>query len=386
MYDFDYNATTPLSKVARDAWLQACEAYPGNPSSPHRLGSRADRALTEARESLGSLLGVPPLDLVWTGGATESSNMVFHHAAQRLGNEARVWVSAIEHPCVMEAAQRYFSDRVDTIPVSSDGAVSLDELEKASKQGLPGLVAVMAANNETGVLQPWEAVADWCQERAIPYFCDAAQWLGKMPAAGLGKCAWVSGCAHKFGGPRGVGFLKCPAGEAVTPLLVGGPQEWSRRAGTENLPAVLSLMAALLSREGQLASEWINGQVRMREAVEARLAEALPELRVVGGASPRLWNTLSLIMPDCDCRFRWVVKLDRSGFAVSTGSACSSGKEEPSHVLQAMGYSNAEASRAIRCSSGPETSESDWAALADAILQIAEEAPAPTGEPAASAG
>ena len=370
MHYFDHNATTPLSEAGRRAWLDAVDRFPGNPSSPHRMGGRAEQALAKAREALAARLGCSPFDLVWTSGATEASNMVFHHYAARLPKSAQVWVSAIEHPCVIQAAQVFLGkERVRRIPTTPEGTVALDWLE-AQEAVRPALVAVMAANNETGVLQPWANIREWCQEREIPFLCDAAQWMGKMPAAGLGRCDWVIGCSHKFGGPQGVGFLKCPDEAVVDPLLVGGHQELSRRAGTENVAGVLAMAAALEERESLLSADWMDSRRKWQRQFEESILEFLPETQILGRGAPRLWNTISMVMPACGCRFRWVVKLDRLGFAVSTGSACASGKEKPSHVLEAMQRSASEAGRTIRCSSGPETSEQEWSALAASLSQV----------------
>ncbi len=371
---FDHNATSPLHPAARQAWLDATEKFIGNPSSPHRVGARADAALNEARERLAKFLGCDALDIVWTSGATESNNMALHHFARTLDARAEVWISAIEHPCVLEAAQHHFGKRLRLIPVTRGGVVDLNWLQcnlaKARKP--PGFIAVMAANNETGVLQPWQEVLALCRERGIPFFCDAVQWVGKLPARGLGECDFVSGSAHKFGGPRGVGFLKCPSRGRIEPLLRGGPQEERRRAGTENVPGVLAMVAALEVREAGLARIQDSGFriQKMRDAFEQRLLAELPGAEIVGAKSPRLWNTVSALMPQADCQSRWVVKLDKAGFAVSTGSACASGKEEPSHVLAAMGYSAADAGRALRFSSGWETTTSDWTALAKGLVAV----------------
>ncbi len=369
---FDHNATSPLCEAARRAWLEAAERYPGNPSSPHRVGDRSAVALEGARERLGGILGCSPLDLVWTGGATESANAVFHHYALRLPPGVPVWVSAVEHPCVLEAARRRLPGRVVSIPVGSDGVADLDWLDAPRES--PGLVALMAANNETGVLQPWEEVRGWCAARGVPFFCDAAQWLGKLPGRGLGECGWVAGCAHKFGGPPGAGFLKCPSGDYMVPLIAGGPQERSRRAGTENVPGALALVAALEDRESRLDPAWIAGRSGWRDEAARQAVLRLPGTRVLGEGARRLWNTLSLAMPEGGGRFRWVVKMDRHGFSVSTGSACSTGREKPSHVLEAMGICPGGSGRVLRCSSGPGTAREDWEALAAALERIGREA------------
>jgi cysteine desulfurase len=369
MIYFDHNATTPLLPEARAAWLDAVERFVGNPSSPHRLGARADAALQEARAKLAGFLGCDPSDIVWTSGATESNNMVLHHVARSLPPHAEVWISSIEHPCALEAAAFHFRSRVQKIPATRDGVIDLNWLSRQLAHRQPGLVAVMAANNETGVLQPWREALALCRPSKVPFFCDAAQWVGKLPVRGLGACDFVSGSAHKFGGPRGVGFLKCPSGRSVTPLFLGGGQEDGRRAGTENVAGVLAMIAALEVREKMLAGAQHEPRLAWRRQFETALVDALPGSRIVGSASERLWNTVSALMPEADCQQRWVVKLYRFGCAVSTGSACASGKEEPSHVLLAMGCSPAEAGRMLRFSSGWETTEADWATLLDALRQ-----------------
>ena len=164
--------------------------------------------------------------------------MVMHHFAQTLDAKAEVWISAIEHPCVHESAKHYFGKRARLIPVTHDGVIDLDWLTAELADTRPGLVGVMAANNETGVIQPWREALAICRQYQVPFFSDAVQWLGKMPAKGLGECDYLSGAAHKFGGPRGVGFLKVPHRSHVTPLILGGKQEQGRRAGTENVPII----------------------------------------------------------------------------------------------------------------------------------------------------
>ena len=385
MLYFDHNATTPLSARAKAAWLEAAERFPGNPSSPHRLGSRADAALTNARERLARILGCSPLDIVWTSGASESANTVFHHVARRLDASAGVWVSAIEHPCVHESARFLFGERLKLIPVTCDGAVDLEWLATELKNQQPGLIAIMAANNETGVLQPWRDVLAICREHRVPFFCDAVQWIGKLPANGLGECDFVSGSAHKFGGPKGVGFLKCPTDLLIEPLIRGGPQEDRRRAGTENVAGVLAMLAALEERESALAAAEQQPREVWRDEFEREMLLRLPGAGVVGSGQRRLWNTVSALMPDTDCRQRWVVKLDKAGFAVSTGSACASGKESPSHVLLAMGCSPSEAGRVLRFSSGWETTREQWNELLDALVRVYAELsqPADRVQPAA---
>ena len=278
MLYFDHNATSPLIPAAREAWNDATERFFANPSSPHRLGARADAALTQAREKLAGWLGCAAGEIVWTSGATESNNAVLHHAAQ--AGSGDVWISSIEHPCVVASADRYCAKRVRRIPVTSDGIVEVAWLADELQRSRPGLVGVMAANNETGVLQPWREISKLCREHGVPFFCDAAQWIGKMPATGLGVCDFVSGCAHKFGGPQGVGFLKVPAG--FRPLIVGGPQEEGRRAGTENVAGILAMIAALETRTR------MDAPLALRADFEAGLRRALPGVQILGEAAERL--------------------------------------------------------------------------------------------------
>jgi cysteine desulfurase len=368
---FDHNATHPLLPSARRAWLEATERFIGNPSSPHRLGDRAERALNDAREQLSDLLGCASHEIVWTSGATEANNTAIAHLASTQKGVALV--SSIEHPSVLAAARRYFPDRHELIPVTSEGEIDVPWLHDAMKRTETACIIIMAVNNETGVLQPVPDVIPACMERKIPLLCDAAQWIGRRPIDRLGQLPLVSGSAHKFGGPPGVGFLKCPY--ALRPLIVGGPQEEGRRAGTENLPGIMSMLAALescvdeIGRPGSLEERY-----QIKDEFELELKRLIPEVKVLGDKACRIWNTTAVIMPPTrNCRQRWVVKLDRLGIAVSTGSACSSGKEESSHVLRAMGVPNEDSGRALRFSAGITTKQADWQALLGALCQAVNE-------------
>ena len=353
---------------AKQAWLEAVEHQIGNPSSPHRIGSRAEMAMNQARESIAGHLGCAPMDLIWTSGATESNNMVLHHFRQTLDSTAEIWISALEHPCVLETAAWYFPKRHRLIPADSSGIVDLNWLAAQLPKSRPGLVAIMAANNETGVLQPWPEARELCRKHGVPFFCDAAQWIGKLPAGALGECDYVSGCAHKFGGPKGAGFLKCSG--RFLPLILGGRQEEGRRAGTENVPGVISMAAALDFRQEQIARNAQEKLALEKSDFERELLKALPGSLIVGLENKRLWNTVSVLMPEANCQQRWVVKLDKLGFAVSTGSACSSGQEQPSHVLSAMGFGPGETSRVLRFSGGWETTGTEWSQLLAALREV----------------
>ena len=369
MLYFDYNATAPVLREAREAWLEATEKIHGNPSSPHQFGLAANKALSDAREKLAHHLGCHPLDIIWTSGATEANNMCIAHFAQTLDTKSEVWISAIEHPCVHDSTKHYFGKRAKLIPVTHDGVVDLEWFACEMADTRPGLVAVMAANNETGVIQPWRELHAICQTYEVPFFSDAVQWLGKMPAKGLGDCDYLSGAAHKFGGPRGVGFLKVPHKSRVNSLLFGGKQERGQRAGTENVPIILAMLAALDVREKQLAEGHHETRAMWKEKFEKLLLRQVPGSTVVGANVPRLWNTVSALMPEGGQQ-RWVTRLDKAGFAVSTGSACTTGKEEPSHVLSAMGYKAGQVTQVLRFSSGWETTAADWEALEKGLAKV----------------
>jgi cysteine desulfurase len=369
MLYFDYNATAPVMREARDAWLEATEKVHGNPSSPHAFGLAANKALVEAREKLAHHLGCHPADIIWTSGATEANNMALHHFAQTLDAKSEVWISAIEHPCVHDSSRHYFGKRVKTIPVTHDGVVDMEWFATEMADTRPGVVAVMCANNETGVIQPWRELLAICQAYEVPFFTDAVQWLGKMPSKDLGACDFITGAAHKFGGPRGVGFLKAPHKSKINSLLFGGKQERGQRAGTENLPIIVAMLAALDAREKQLANNDHETRAVWREKFEKLLLRQVPGTTVVGLGAPRLWNTVSALMPEGGQQ-RWVTRLDKAGFAVSTGSACTTGKEEPSHVLSAMGYKAGQVTQVLRFSSGWETTAADWEALEKGIVKV----------------
>ena len=289
MHYFDHNATHPLSQTAKAAWIEATERYPANPSSPHRWGARAAHAIEQAREQLAGFLGCPVHEITWTSGATESNNLILRHLAAQ--TQGPVLVSSIEHPSIRTTARSLLGQRAHEIPVHRNGVVDVPWIQQRLSSEPVAAVIVMAANNETGVVQPWQLISDACRQARVPYVCDAAQWLGKRPAAGLGQCTIVTGCAHKFGGPLGVGFIKAPAD--LLPLHLGGPQEDGRRAGTENVPGILSMLAALQERETLMAPpqpvspaesgpDSIEVRMRQRDHFVQALKAALPDVEVVG--------------------------------------------------------------------------------------------------------
>jgi len=363
---FDHNATTPLAPEAREAWLRAHDDAWLNPSAPYRGAARVHARLDAARERFAELLGADPDEIVFNSGATEGNNAVLRHFRDRLGDGRELWLSPVEHPSVLEPAQAFFGDRARFFDVDADGRIDPEAARAALDAGSPGAVSVMAANNETGVLQPWRELAEACRARGIRFHADASQWLGKMDADGLGACDFVVGCGHKFGGPRGVGLVKFPRDASEFGGQLGGEQEKRRRGGTENVPGVLAMLAAL--------EAWNAADRRSegRDAFEARATEALPGLEVVGSGAPRLWNTASIVPPRGE-NTRWIRALERRGFLVSSGSACATGKEGPSHVLAAMGLSAEAMRRVLRVSGGPGTTAEAWTELAGALAGSAAE-------------
>ncbi len=367
MHYFDNNATTPLAPEARAAWLEAQEQAWQNPSSPYAASANVHNRLESARQELAEMLDVKPAGVIFTSGATEANNAVLAHMSLTLPS-ARVMVSAVEHPSVIDAAKYYFEDQLDILPVDSQGRVDLDHLKEQLTKGRAGLVSVMAANNETGTLQPWQEVIELCRAAGVAVHIDASQWLGKMPLASFASADFVTGCGHKFCGPKGVGFLSVSEKHYGIRLQTGGEQEDGRRAGTEDFPGIAAMLAALRTRQATIVEtrdRWLEG----RECFEAALRTAIPDVIIISDNAPRLENTVMFIAP-VHRNTRWVTQLDKRSFCTSTGSACSSGKESASHVLAAMGYTNREALRAIRISAGWDTTVDDWRELAAAIADI----------------
>jgi len=336
----DYNATAPLKPAVIEA-VAAALAATGNPSSVHRFGRLARRTVETAREQVAALVNMAPASVVFTGSGTEANNLAL---CQARAAGRPILVSAIEHDSVLRAAPG-----ATQIPVTADGVVDLDTLDRllAGREG--ALVAVMLANNETGVIQPVADVARVAHAHGASVHCDAVQAAGKiavdMAAFGADTLALS---AHKLGGPQGVGALIVSERATVKPQIGGGGQERGRRAGTENVAGIAGFgVAASLA----IADLWKMGELaRLRDAAETRLKAVAPEAMVFGASAARLPNTICIAMPGVAAETQ-VMALDLAGVAVSAGSACSSGKVKPSHVLAAMG-AGALAGSAIRVSGG----------------------------------
>ena len=332
----DHNATAPLRPEAKAAMLAAMELC-GNASSIHGEGRAARKLLDEAREAVARAVGVIAPMVVFTSGGTEANNMALKGAPVE-----RLIVSAIEHPAVLEAA-RATGKAVEIIPVTYQGVIDLGALEEM----LPGpraLVSVMLANNETGVIQPVADVVRLAQAHGALVHTDAVQALGKVPINfGLLGVDMMTLSAHKLGGPVGAGALVIRDGLAVEPLLHGGGQELRRRAGTENLAAIAGFAA--VARAGMDVK-------LLRDRLDAGLDGAV----IFGAGADRLPNTTCFAMPGLKAE-TLLMALDLEGIAVSSGSACSSGKVAKSHVLAAMGVAPEISQGAIRVSLGWNTTE-----------------------------
>ncbi|MCG8600283.1 MAG: aminotransferase class V-fold PLP-dependent enzyme [Verrucomicrobiales bacterium] len=366
---FDFNATTPMLEPAEKMWIEATRSLWHNPSSLYAEAGYAKQRLEDAREDLAEVLSIDePERIVFTSGATEANNAVIRHFSET--TEGRLAVSAIEHPCVEASSMKYFGpERLFIIPADPDtGVVDVDLLRKEVATGTVEAVSVMAANNETGTLQPWPEISTLCRENGIPFHCDAAQWVGKMPLEGLGKCNWLTASGHKFGGGKGVGFLLVPEEETGFHASVGGPQEDGRRAGTESVAAVIAMVEALEF----VVDEWLSTSAEDgRNAFEDAVARSL-DARVIGAGGSRLWNTSMILLPHGK-NLKWLTRLGQRGFAVSTGSACSAGRGNPSKVMAAMGLDFDEMGRVLRLSGGWKTSVEDWLALAGALEEVSAE-------------
>jgi cysteine desulfurase len=357
----DHNATTPLDPRVREAMLPWLGERFGNPSSIHRAGQAARNAVEEAREQVAALIGARPPEVVFTASGTEANDTVVASAVERArrsaaGGGGHLAISAIEHPSVRQAAARAAAAglEVTRVPPGEDGVVPAAAMIEALRPDTL-LACLMLANNELGTLQPVAAVAAECRARGIPLLCDAVQAVGKVPVdvAGLGVDLLVLG-AHKFGGPLGAAALWIRDGVEVESLLVGGSQERRRRAGTENVPAIVGLgAAAALARDevdehlGTLRPRQLSA---LRDRFEAGLG-AIPGTVVHCRTAPRLPNTSHVAFAGVEGE-ALLIRLDLAGFAVSTGSACSSGTVEPSQTLLAMGLAPEEALSSLRVSFG----------------------------------
>ena len=342
----DYNATGILRPEVATAMQDTFHLF-GNSSSVHRFGRMAKSAIEEAREKIASIVEVSPTEIIFTSGGTEANNLALSN------RDIPIFISATEHDSINAV-------RMDSniINVDINGVIDLEHLEKMLRSAdRPSMISVMLANNETGVLQPIQQVVNVARHFGAIMHCDAVQGLGKIPFtfSELGV-DMLSISAHKIGGPKGVGALIVKEGVDLPPLLVGGGQERNRRAGTENITGICGFgVAASLVQSGLEQAPKLK---RLRNQIECGVKAEIPEVTIYGERVARLSNTSCIGLPDMSNESQ-VMSLDLAGVYVSAGSACSSGKISPSHVLKAMGFTDKAASSAIRVSLGWQTTESD---------------------------
>jgi cysteine desulfurase len=352
----DHNATTPLDPRVLDAMLPVLREGFGNPSSLHWFGQRARAAVDMAREEVASLLGASPGEIVFTGSGTEADNAALRGAAAAAREPRRkILYATIEHHAVMNTAKALAEEGVpvEAVRTSADGRVDLEDLRGRLDDGT-ALVAVMLANNETGLVQPVAEVVRAARERGALVHCDAVQAAGKIPVdARALDVDTLALSAHKIYGPKGVGALYVKRGTRLKAFVRGGSQERNRRAGTENVAGIVGLgRAATLARE-EMATEAPRLSA-LRDRLEARLLAIPGTLR--NGDGPRVPNTANVSFSGVEAE-SLVMALDMAGVAVSTGAACAAGAVEPSHVLRAMGLSLERVQASLRFSLGRGTTE-----------------------------
>ena len=366
---FDWNAAAPLREEARVA-MTAALALTGNASSVHAEGRAARQAIERAREQVGDLVGAEPKSITFTSGATEANMLALTPAIEIGGRKEprdRLFVSAIEHPSVRSGG-RFPADMVEELPVTGDGVVDLHALRSALARAERPLVSVMLANNETGVIQPIRQIADIVHAANGVLHVDAVQGPGRLDCR-IGELGadLMSLSAHKLGGPQGAGALICRGDIHIAePLIKGGGQERGQRAGTENVAAIAGFgaAAAVAATLGD-ASRMTALRVRIETGIKA----AAPEAVIFGASAPRLPNTTLFAVPGMKAETA-IIAFDLNGIAVSSGSACSSGKVQPSHVLAAMGVEPALAQGAVRVSLGWATSDRDIENLLSALTKV----------------
>lgn len=367
---FDYNATTPLDPAVREAMLPYLGEIFGNPSSVHHVGRLARALLDDARDRVASVWRAKPSEVVFTSGGTESTNLAIFGAARKLSHKGRHLItSTIEHHAVLDCMQ-YLARREDFevtyLPANAEGIVSPDDLKNAIRPDTT-LVSIMSANNETGSVQPVPLLGEICRSRGVLFHTDAVQSFGKQPFEDIHQfnADLVSVCAHKFHGPKGAGalFIKSPL--LPDPIIFGGGHENERRAGTENLAGIIGMAEAteLYVKKPVFQSETLS-------PMTARLiafVESLEAVHFRGSLQNRLCNTLAFTVDGCDS-ISLLAGLDMEGICASSGSACSAGSLEPSHVMSAMGVDKNSANSLVRFSLGRDTTMEE-VQIVEAVLK-----------------
>jgi cysteine desulfurase len=372
MIYLDYNATTPLCDEARDAMLPYLGRHFGNPSSVHMAGREARAAIDDARDKISSLLRVKPNEIIFTSGGTESCNLAVLGLAKCSSSRGgHVISSKAEHHAVLNAFE-YLEGRenfeVTWLDVSQGGAVDLDHLARAIRPETR-LVSIMAANNETGVIQPIREISEICRARGVLLHSDMVQSFGKIDID-MSLVDVASFAAHKFYGPKGAGFLFLRSGLSLQPIMFGGAHENTRRPGTENVAAIAGMAAAaeFALRDREAAQ---NRQLHLRDGLWKLIAESIPQAQQNAGQARRLANTLNVSFIGLDSAML-LIALDLKGVCASSGSACMVGSVAASHVLLAMGLPMERARSAARFSLGKQTTAGEIEVAGKAISQIVE--------------
>jgi cysteine desulfurase len=373
---FDCNATTPLDPQVREAMLPFLGGAFGNPSSVHHIGRQARAALDDARERVAWVWRSKPGEVVFTSGGTESNNLAVFGAARLLRDKGRHLItSRIEHHAVLHCF-RYLEKKegfsVTYLPVDGAGLVCPEDLARAIRPETI-LVSIMAANNEIGTIQPVALLGEICRSRGVVFHTDAVQWFGKMPLESIHQfnADLVSVCSHKFYGPKGAGALYVRSPLHPDPVLFGGGHENDRRAGTENMAGIAGFAESLI--------RFANPPVFCSKTLgplTARLIERLSSMEGVdfrGSTQHRLSNTAAFTVAGCDS-ITLLAGLDLMGICASSGSACSAGSLEPSHVLLALGVGKSLANSLIRFSLGRASTLEEVDAVVEAFLQVIKQA------------
>jgi len=370
MIYLDYNATTPLCDAAREAMLPYLGRHFGNPSSVHAAGRDARAAIDNSRDKLAGLLRVKPHELIFTSGGTESCNLaVLGLARNRSSRAAHIISAKTEHHAVLNAVEhleKHENIEVTWLNVARDGIVDLDQLSKSIRPDTR-LVSIMAANNETGVIQPMREISQICREHGVLLHTDMVQAFGKMDVD-LSLVDAASFAAHKFYGPKGIGFLYLRSGLSIQPIMFGGAHENERRPGTENVAAIAAIAAAaewtLRDRESEQ-----ERQAELRDDLWMRISQNVPDAKQNGQNAPRLANTLNVSLLGLDSEML-LIALDLEGVCASSGSACMVGSVVASHVLLAMGLPIERARSAVRFSLGKWTTADEIKRAGDAMGKI----------------
>lgn len=375
MLYLDHAATTPMRPEAREAMQPFLTDRFGNPSGTHAASRRAKDAIEAARERGAELIGAAhPLEIVFTGGGTGADNLAVTGSVLAGANHGSVVATAIEHPAVMESGRflERMGHEVTFVGVDRNGLVAVDDVVAAVDERT-ALVSVMAANNETGVVQAVAAIADAvrsCAPRAVIH-TDAVQAFASqdVTVSGLGVDL-LSLSAHKFGGPQGVGLLSVGDGIKLEPVLHGGGQELGRRSGTHNVAGIVGMVAAMEAAVADRA-DYISRVGAARDVFESRLAARLPGVAITGAGSRRLPSHSHVCFPDLDAE-TLLIRLDQVGIAAAAGAACHSGAITASHVLTAMGFTDAAAARCVRFSFGWPNGPEDGVTAAEQVVALVE--------------